>query len=347
MKKILSVIALFALLLSAAPASAAHRWRLVSNGMPGNMLYEAAEEFAETVRVLSNGALTIEVFAPCVLFPAFETFDNTANGVVQANLLFGLYWPGKNPHFNLLSRPGCPVNIFMEAAYLEEKLAEWQNKLYNPFGMTYLGSLQVSTVNENLMSVVPIRTVADFQGVRIRSSGFGARFYTELGATAVSLSAPEIYPALQTRNIEGAEWTAWEDNMRMGFHEVVNYVIEGALHCGVYENMPLVVNTAAWNALPQNLKDIVDVARQKMMYRSSLFYIEEMKAKQIWQAMPNMEIVHFSDEDNAMLRATGLRLLREEAEKTELGMEYLTIYRNTLWELGHHEEAKTLGYEPN
>jgi TRAP-type mannitol/chloroaromatic compound transport system substrate-binding protein len=302
--------------------------------------------FAETVYTLSGGELAIEVFASGVLFPVFDTFDAASNGVIEMHMLFGLYWPGKDPHFNLLSRPGCPITTFMEAAYLEEQLLEWQNRLYNPHGQTYLGPFTVSTVFEQLMSTVPIRTIEDLQGLRIRSSGFGARFFNALGATAVSLPLPELYPAFQTGAIDAGEWTSWEDNMRLGFHEVVSYVVDPSLHCGIIEYMALVVNTAAWEALPQRIQNIIQVAREQAIYRSSLVYIDEIRAKRRWAELPNIEIITWSDEDMRRARETGLTLLREEAEQTELGMEFLTIYRNTLWDLGHTEEALVLGFQP-
>jgi len=346
MRKIFSIVVLIALLFSASPVSAAHRWRVVTHGVPGTLLHDTTVEFAETVYKLSQGELAIEVFASGVLFPVFDSFDAVANGVVEAHLLFGLYWPGKDPHFSLLSRPGCPINTFMEAAYLERQLFDWQNKLYNPHGKTYLGSFTVSTVYEQLMSRVPIRTLEDLQGLRIRASGFGARFFTELGATGVSMALPDIYPALQTGALDAAEWTSWEDNMRLGFHEVVNYVVDPSLHCGIMEYMSLVVNTAAWEALSPHVQNIVQVAREQALFRSSLVYVDEIRAKRRWAELPHIEIIRWSDEDMRRAREVGLTLLREEAERTELGMEFLTIYRNTLWDLGHTEEAKILGFQP-
>lgn len=345
MKKFLLVVALATFLFTARTATAAHKFRLVGNGTPGSLLFIFAEEFAESVNTLSQGELVIEPYAAGVLFPVFETFDNIANGVVDMELLFGLYWTGKDPHFNLLSRPGCPIRTFEEAAYLESKLLDWQNKLYSRFGITHLGAINVNTINEQLLSTVPIDNLEDIKGKKIRSSGFGAKFYGALGASTVSLSAPEVYPAFQTRNIDAGEWTMWEDNMRMGLHEVVSYVLDPALHCGIIEYMPLCVNTKKWEALPQHLKDIVQVAREQALFRASQLYIEEIKAKEKWKALPNIKIVTWNEEDTKKAREVGLGLMLEECNKTDLGKEYLEIYRGVLWELGYKDEAAFLGYK--
>jgi TRAP-type mannitol/chloroaromatic compound transport system substrate-binding protein len=259
--------------------------------------------------------------------------------------VFGLYWTGKDANFNLLSRPGCPIRTVEEAVYLESKLRDWQNKLYSKFGISYLGTLMDTSVNEQLLSTVPLNSIEDLKGKKVRSSGFGAKFYAALGATTVSLSASEVYSAFQTKNIDAGEWTSYEENTRMALQEVVKYVIDPAQHCGLIEYMPLCVNAAKWKELPQHLKDVVDAAREQTLFKASLLYIDEMKAKEKWKAMPNIEIVTWSEAEQKKAREVGLKMMAEEGNKTEMGKEYLEIYRNVLWELGYKDEAKLLGHQ--
>jgi len=338
-------VALILVIAVATSASAAHRWRIVTHAMPGTAQQDIVECFCETVKTLSKGEFIIDPFAAGVLFPVFESFDNLANGVVEMSAVYGAYWPGKDPAFLLTTRPGCPLSTFAEGAYLEEKLEPHVAKIYDKYGIQYLGHFQVSPVYEQLMSVVPINSIEDLKGVRIRTSGFGSLYYNALGATAVALSAPEIYTGLQTKNLDAAEWTFWDDNMRMNFHEVVSYVVDPAFQNGTCEYFPLTANKARWDALPQNLKDIVLVARDQARYRSALVYVNEIKSREKWRALPNITITRWSPEDEAKARAIGQKLVKEEYEKTEYGKIFIKIYRETLWELGYKEEAKNLGYE--
>jgi TRAP-type mannitol/chloroaromatic compound transport system substrate-binding protein len=318
-------------------------WRLVTHAMPGTEQQRIAEVFCETVKTLSGGKFVITPYPAGVLFPVFETFDNLANGLVNAGMVYSAYWPGKDPLFSFTTQPGSPLSTFAEGAYLVEKLEPWFEKLYAKHQITYLGHAMVSPLYEQLMSVVPIDSVDSLKGLRIRASGIGAQYYRALGATTVSLSAPDIYTALQTKSIEAAEWTFWDENMRMGFHEAVSHVLDPALQNGTCEYFPLVVNPANWNALPQEYKDIVFVARDRIRYLSAMVYNQEIMAREKWKALPNIKVVRWSPEDEAKARLVGHKLIFDEAQKSPEGQEFLETYRNVLWDLGYKDDAKELG----
>ncbi|WP_045220929.1 TRAP transporter substrate-binding protein DctP [Desulfonatronum thioautotrophicum] len=335
----------FLAILSHAAFAQQVRWRLVTHAMPGTEQQRIAEVFSETVKTLSGGQFTIETYPAGVLFPVFETFDNLANGVVNAAMVYSAYWTGKDPLFNFTTQPGSPLSTYAEGAYLVEKLEPWFEKLYAKHRITYLGHAMVSPIYEQLMSVVPIDSIDKLQGLRIRASGIGGQYYRALGATSVSLSAPEIYTALQTRSIEAAEWTFWDENMRMGFHEVVSYVKDPAFQNGTCEYFPLVVNPASWNALSPEYKEIVLAARDRIRYLSAMVYNHEIIAREKWKDLPNITVVRWTPEEEAQARSVGHKLVYEEAQKSAEGKEFLEIYRTALWDLGYRDEAKELGYE--
>ena len=107
--KVMAVVALLLAAFSVQSADAATRWRVVTHAMPGTEQQKIAEDFCKTVKTLSKGELVIEPYAAGVLFPVFETFDNVANGVVDMAMVYGAYWTGKDPLFNLQTRPGWPA----------------------------------------------------------------------------------------------------------------------------------------------------------------------------------------------------------------------------------------------
>lgn len=347
MKKTLTILVSSFILLAGVQSALAAKvnWRLVTHAMPGTEQQRIAEVFCETVETLSNGEFVITPYPAGVLFPVFETFDSLANGIVNAGMVYSAYWPGKDPLFNFTTQPGSPLGTYAEGAYLVEKLEPWFEKLYAKHRMTYLGHAMVSPIHEQLMAVVPIDSIDKLEGLRIRSSGIGGKFYKALGATTVSLSAPEIYTAFQTKSIEAAEWTFWDENMRMGFHEVASYVLDPAFQNGTCEYFPLVVNNRSWNALSQQHKDIVIAARDRIRYLSAMVYNREIIAREKWEELPDVKVVSWSKADQAKARNVGHEVVYDEAQKSPEGKEFLKIYRTALWELGYKEDAKALGYK--
>ena len=219
-----------------------------------------------------------------------------------------------------------------------------KEKLYKKYGVTYLGTLDFMPP-EILCSVAPINKLSDFKGKNIRAGGIGALFYKALGANTVSIAAPEIYTALQMKTIDAAEFSDWKENKDMGLHEVTKYVIEPCLHLGSNEDKGFIVNTKAWNELPQDLKDIVLAARDHSRYRSAITNPpQSIMAKQDW-INKKVKIIVLPKEDVNKARQIGAKVILEQAGKTAEGKEFIKIYSRVLNELGYKEQAKVLGHK--
>lgn len=183
------------------------------------------------VEKASNGRLIIEPFGGGNLMPIPDTFDSVANGVVEMAAIYSGFWSGKDPVFALAGGfPGDPIQSFSEHYYRAEKLEPMLNKIYEKHGIVSLGDFDYGP-SEILMSTTPIRTIDDFRGKNIRAAGFATTFYEKLNASSISVTAPEIYTALQLGTVDAAEYNNYLVNQEMGLHEVTKYVIEPNLPC--------------------------------------------------------------------------------------------------------------------
>ncbi|NLH83035.1 MAG: ABC transporter substrate-binding protein, partial [Phyllobacteriaceae bacterium] len=73
-------------------------WRMATSwpkNLPGPGV--SAERLAASIARLSEGRLTVKVFAAGELVPALEVFDAVAGGAAEIGHTASLYWVGKMP----------------------------------------------------------------------------------------------------------------------------------------------------------------------------------------------------------------------------------------------------------
>jgi TRAP-type mannitol/chloroaromatic compound transport system substrate-binding protein len=166
-----------------------------------------------------------------------------------------------------------------------------------------------------------------------------------LGASAVSLSGPEIYQALQLGTVDAAEYNDWLVNIEMGFHEVTKFVIEPCLHTGSTDDKDLIVNADKWAKLPDDLKNVVLACRDMARYLSAVACgVEGKKAKLTWMKK-GVKIITLPEGHVRIARQKAAELIRNFGKKSPEAGQYVAIYSKVLNELGYTDEAKALGFK--
>ncbi len=342
------VVLLWSLLLAggAEAAEKVHKWRTVSHASVGTNHFKMIEQFCESVKAASQGRLIIEPYGAGVLFPVFNTFDSVKNGLVEMGMCSTGYWVGRDPAFGIFAtRPGCPIRIYDEIMYLDQKAFPLMENLYAKHGVVLLGTFDTCTAEPLMFSKKKIASLADFKGLNIRTSGIGAQFYKALGASPVSVSGPEIYTALQLGTVDAAEWMGWRENMEMAFQEVTKYVLDPACHIGGTSNQFLMVNPGKWNELPDDLKKIVILAMDEARYTSAITVrVSSAEFERKWRAS-GAEIFSLPDDEYKKMQEIGMQVYKDYAESNPIGKEYLKIYAEVLYELGYTAEAEFFGYK--
>lgn len=324
-----------------------YEWRLVTHQIEGTSRYdETIVPFVEAVEEITDGQLIIEPYGSDVLFPTSDSFDMVKDGVVEMGATYTGFWTGKDPVFTIAGGiPGDPITDFEEHFYRSERLEPIVSEAYEYHGIKNLGAFDYAPP-ESLMSRVPIESIDDFSGTNIRAAGIASQFYGELGASAISLSASEIYTGLQLGTVDAAEFNDFLVNGEMGFDEVTNYIIEPAIHVGSVTDKELIVNPEAWEELPEDLKAAVYTARDKVRYESAIAYgVESQMAEQEWRDNTDIEFIELPEEDVEEMREIGFDLLLDYKEEGEFSRQYVEEYAEVLYELGYLDIAERLGYE--
>jgi tripartite ATP-independent transporter DctP family solute receptor len=125
-----------------------------------------------------------------------------------------------------------------------------QANLYAPSKIWDYGFRQITS------SVKPIRTVDDIAGMKIRVPGAAAYvdLFKALGAAPTSIQFNEVYPALQTKIVDGQE-NPLSTILTSKFYEVQKYC---ALSNHIWQGNWVLINGRVWKGLPPKLQEIVE-----------------------------------------------------------------------------------------
>jgi len=235
-------------------------WRMVTSwpkGLPGSGT--GAERLAERITKMSDGRLTVKVYAAGELVPATGVFDAVADGTAQLGHDTPTYNTGKSEGTAFFSAFPWGMTAGELNAWIKHGNGQklW-DELYKPFGLRAFLAGNSGTQMFGWFKK-EIRSIADLQGLKYRTTGNNFRVLRKLGATPVSLPGGDIFPALQAGAIDGAEYVGPYNDLSLGLYQVCKYYYShGYQEPGASEE--LLVNEAAWSGLPNDLKEIVKVA---------------------------------------------------------------------------------------
>lgn len=336
MPKLTGVLAGLAALvgLGGGADAAEYTWRVQSNLNAGEPGYVAVQEnFVKLVEEMSGGRMTFQVFPVGSLFPIKDGLEAVSSGLAEMAVLTGGYYAGKMGPIAVLES-GVPGSLRTPIErynfFYKEGFIDLAREAYGKYGVYYLGP-QLSP-SWDIMSKKPITSMADFEGLKIRSFGIEAKWYEAMGAMPVFMGGGEIYTGLATGVIDAARWASPAGNMNNSFHEIAKYYVQPS-PMPVPNNF-FAVNQQAWDQLPDDLKAMLNQAA----VAASLDYIaiSDMKDASAMQAMQaeGVKISRIPDEEWAKMEAAARNLWQQYAEEDELAARGVKMLNDFLRKLG-------------
>jgi TRAP-type C4-dicarboxylate transport system substrate-binding protein len=243
--------------------------RIQTHYGPETISGKNAAEFVDDVQTMSNGEIKIEMFYSSSVVKSVETFDAAATGILDCDMTGGAYQTGKNPAFQFVGdiMGGYDTPYQQLSWLLLGGGMETAQKLYNKYDMQLIGWWVVG--QESLSSTKPIRNADDFKDWKFRSPpGMETKIFEKLGAKPIVMDFTEVFTALQTGIIDGADASILANNMGMGIYDIAKFTTYPGFH-----SMPsdhLACNKAKWDAMPGHQRRIMEVAMEKLALRQAM-----------------------------------------------------------------------------
>jgi TRAP-type mannitol/chloroaromatic compound transport system substrate-binding protein len=238
------------------------KWRLATCRTPNlTPFYEGDLHFAEMINKMSGGKFQITVHPAGELMPAFEVFDGVRKGVVEMGGDWGTYWTGRDTAFDFY----CSLGFMLHAADYMTWLyngggMELGQELYGKYGMMYFPHTMVGP-ESGFRTNKPIRTLADFKGVMLRTGVLQTIWVLEqLGAKPMRIPGGEIYMALKMGTIDGAEFSVPSTDWGIKYQETSKYWVTPMGWHQVGTQGGLLINMDAWKKLPKEYQAMVEQA---------------------------------------------------------------------------------------
>ncbi|MBK0392059.1 TRAP transporter substrate-binding protein [Ramlibacter algicola] len=278
-------------------------FRFQSTWPAKDIFHEYALDFAKKVNDMAGNRLKIEVLPSGAVVPAFQLLEAVNKGTLDGGHGVVAYHYGKQAALALWgSGPayGMDPNMVLAWHYYGGGKALLE-EIYKSINMDVVSYLYGPQYCQPLgWFKKPISSAAQFKGLKFRTVGLSVDIFTELGAAVNPLPGSEIVPALDRGLIDAAEFNNATSDRLLGFPDVAKNCMLQSFHQSG-EQFEILFNKTKYNALPQELKSIIDYAVQaasadmswKAIDRNSKDYLE-LKTK---------EKINFYKTPDSVLRA--------------------------------------------
>ena len=191
---------------------------------------------AERIDKLTAGQVKIEALAAGQIVPAFEVLDATHKKVLDGYHAIAYYWVGKNPTAALFAGPpGGPFGMdhmdYLGWLYVGGGLEMWRDFYQQELKLNLIPwPAHPSSPQAFGWFKKPLKSVADFKGMKCRQTGLNSEVYAKLGQSVVNMAGGEIVPAAQRGVIDCAEWVGGVEDLRLGLPQVFKYHYTPGMH---------------------------------------------------------------------------------------------------------------------
>jgi TRAP-type C4-dicarboxylate transport system substrate-binding protein len=317
-----------------APAQQMFTWRMQTHHPPNSTIGESSDMFARDVERLSGGRLKITKMDAGALMPNADIFKGVRAGMVEVGWSDPAYHVGFMPEAAIGTAPFMFQNIMdaMEVYYYRGVLKFFQES-YAPHGVHFLAGMPAYVIP--LLSKKPIRRVADFKGLKVRTIGARQTMMQQLGASPVTIPLPEVYTAFASGTIDAATNGPEESFDDYAWTEVAKYIIYPALSSYPVPVNDIYVNQKAWDSLPNDLKAVMehvgDVNFSRLAYH---FRNGDFKVRAKYEKL-GVTRIYLPQEDNQALTQAASVVWTEIAKKSPRGREIVKIYTDYMRQVGY------------
>jgi tripartite ATP-independent transporter DctP family solute receptor len=259
-----------ALLATGLAMTTAHAQQMrLAHGLPDiHPVHQAMLRFAELAKQKSKGEVDIKIFANGTLGGERETLEQVQNGVLELTKASASPLETFAPEYKVFNLPF----VFRDKAHYFKVLdgAIGESILAASKSRGFIGLTFYDAGARSFYAKKPINTPDDLKGMKIRvqQSPTTIKMIQALGAAPTPMAYGEVYSALQSGVVDGAENNITA--LTTGRHGEVSKFYSLTEHQMVPD--VLVISAAKWDSLKKPAQDALrEAARESFVFQRQLW----------------------------------------------------------------------------
>ena len=313
-------------LMFANAQAATYRFDMVTSWPTAlDTIYGGATNTAKYLGDITGGDVEVTVYPAGAQVGAFEVYDAVSSGAFAMGHAAPYYFYNKNPvHAFFTAVPfGMDASQFdswMNAGdgqALSDELTTPDDVIMFPAGNT---GPQTSGWYKR-----EVNTVADLQGLTIRTPGFGGQVLSKVGANVQNVPGGEVFISLDTGVLDAADWVGPYDDEILGLQNAATYYYlpswaEPGASLAVY------MNRSMYDDLPADIQAALRAAAAQANQQMLADYTAKNNAALARLVAGGTQVRTMSDEILQALRAATQEIHAENVQGNDLYARVLENY---------------------
>jgi TRAP-type mannitol/chloroaromatic compound transport system substrate-binding protein len=294
----------------------------------------AAARFGDRVAAMSDGKMTVKLFAGGELVHPLKCHDAVQEGTADMYHSAEYYYQGKALGLSFFAAVPFGLTPAEMNAWIHHGGGQqiWDDLNAN-FGIKNFACGNTGSQMGGWFAK-PVTSLDDFKGLKMRIPGVGGRVIEALGGSSITLGGADIMPALQAGTIDATEWVGPWNDLAFGFYKVVKFYHYPGFHepgtvlsCGI--------NKDVWDGLSASEQAIIEnAATAENSYGAAEFNANNGAALDTLITEHGVELVEFSDEIFTAMGEAAREVMNEvgktDADTKKVFDSYMAFRKNVV-----------------
>lgn len=246
-------------------------------------------KWVEDVNKVTEGRVQINWKGGSDVIPIAQQFDAVESGVIDVLFTYTGWYQSRAPEVL-----GLPLSKLQPWEERENGFYDFMVESHQNIGVHYIG--RWLTGSPRLWLNKPIDSLAQLNGMKIRSAPAYDRLFPAVGINSVQVDPAEVYTSLQTGVVDGLVYGGVLGPRQKGWTDSTKYVLD---HPFWNQNCTILANLDKWNAISEADRKAIEQATAEYERYMVQYYTDEEQKERAELEKAGVQFIQFKSKEDA------------------------------------------------